>query len=1009
MVAVPRTLIGSHAMLTLTGDAPRLTGLVLDAWSGGVNVASGTGAVIEDNVFGADPTGKVAGALGVGVWVAKEATGAVIRDNLFASGYGTFNLGSSTQMSGNTIGMTAAGVALGDGELGIGSYGPSASITDNTIRATEVGLDVGTAFGSDAGGSVVDGNRVGVDPTGSTPFADQGQGIRIDGAADTAVTDNVVVAGPGVGLVAGGNNAGISVTGRSELTDDGTNLHPLNYLDSTRSTAGVTGGKVTVSGNRVGGGTPAADGVVRSVRTGIIVWADADNVTITDNTVAGQDESGIELHGGTGHRVTGNRVGFTSSGAELASKVGIFASDTPGIALGADGAGNQILATDAGVLVGGAFADSTISDNVLTTDGSNGNSKGIAVVTDPGTLTITANDVTGFHRGVVVVSGSSVIDSNAVRDGDIGLEVAAPGAVITGNTVTGTRDVAIRSFGDTSDIEDNLVGRESRSGPTIGNAGEGVVVGAGPATVKNNVVAGSGQDGITVTPDAKALLRGNVVASTTGTPIVAPGGPPAPSINAAIRTSGPDEEDRTVLVVTGLPADGSGTVEVFANDSCDDAEAQYAPRVTLANKPGHGYLLVPLVGRGDVDSFTVTYTDGTQSTSSLSNCEARGTYPDSDGDGSVDPIEQLAGTGDDGAHATVVTDTGNLLEVGTDHGTLRNVAIVDDPAPGTHPSGFSLPYGALSFAVEGLALGGSVQVTVGVIDGAVTAGDSYWKYGPPSAGAAAVWYRFDPDEASGTGAVLTTLDLGDAGFVRSWVLSLTDGARGDTDGFVDGRIVDPGGPALTADPAPAGEVAGPARQIPCDPALLASAGFDDVTTENVHAHDIDCLVSLGIAHGTSDGHYSPRRPVTRAQAASFVTRLADLVGAALPSAAPDAFDDDSAPHATAIDRLAAAGILRGVGDRRFAPNDPVTRAQMASILYRAWPLLTGHDLPDGPDVFGDDGRSVHRMAIDALAAAGVIEGVRSGVFDPHGLTTRDQMASLLTRVVRPLLEASSAR
>ena len=512
---------GQSAALTLTGDAPRVTGLVFDDADTGLTVRSGTGAVIEGNVFGADPTGTVAGTLSNGVVVGQDASGVAIKDNLFASGYGAYSLGSSTEISGNTIGMTAAGAALGDVELGVAVTGPDTSVTDNTIRATAVGVEVATTPSTPgAGRAAVDSNRVGVAPSGSTQFADQGEGIRVDGAADASVTGNVVLAGHG---------AGISVTGRNEIgqSEDGKKLEFSTYYDAERTDLPVTGGSVTVSGNTVGAAAAGAADAPTSAQSGISVWADADKVSVIDNTVAGQQGAGIELHGGAGHSVTSNRIGYARSGAERASNTGIIADNTPGIALGADGAGNRVHAITAGVFVKGASTDASIAGNVLAA-GISDQSKGIAVAQEAGSPKITGNQVTGFASGVVAYSESPVVDSNVVRDGNVGVDIAGAGAVLTGNTVIGTHRVAMQSAGETSDIEGNLLGRESRTGPTLGNEGNGLVVSAGPATVKDNVVAGSGKDGITVTPDTKALLRGNVVASTTGTPIVAPGARPCP-------------------------------------------------------------------------------------------------------------------------------------------------------------------------------------------------------------------------------------------------------------------------------------------------------------------------------------------------------------------------------------------------------------------------------------------------------------------------------------------------
>ena len=98
--------------------------------------------------------------------------------------------------------------------------------------------------------------------------------------------------------------------------------------------------------------------------------------------------------------------------------------------------------------------------------------------------------------------------------------------------------------------------------------------------------------------------------------------------------------------------------------------------------------------------------------------------------------------------------------------------------------------------------------------------------------------------------------------------------------------------------------------------------------------------------------------------ASFIDR-----GFGLPATGTDAFDDDDgSTHEDAINRVAAAGIAAGFEDGTFRPNDPVSRAQMASFLARAMELS-----PVSDDRF-DDVSGVHEGNINAIAEAGVTLG-----------------------------------
>jgi hypothetical protein len=107
---------------------------------------------------------------------------------------------------------------------------------------------------------------------------------------------------------------------------------------------------------------------------------------------------------------------------------------------------------------------------------------------------------------------------------------------------------------------------------------------------------------------------------------------------------------------------------------------------------------------------------------------------------------------------------------------------------------------------------------------------------------------------------------------------------------------------------------------------------------------------------------------------------------------PPFVDDDGSIHEFSIEDIAEAGITVGCGGNRYCPNQAVTRGQMASFITRAL------DLPPSPDDwFDDDDNSVHDEAIDSIAEAGITVGFSDGTFRPEEPVTRAQMASFLDR------------
>ena len=106
--------------------------------------------------------------------------------------------------------------------------------------------------------------------------------------------------------------------------------------------------------------------------------------------------------------------------------------------------------------------------------------------------------------------------------------------------------------------------------------------------------------------------------------------------------------------------------------------------------------------------------------------------------------------------------------------------------------------------------------------------------------------------------------------------------------------------------------------------------FSDIAGSTFH-DDILWLKASGITKGCTATKFCPNDPVTRAQMASFLARALGL-----PSTATDYFTDDQGnTHEVDINRLRKAGITAGCTATKFCPNDPVTRGQMAAFLHRA--------------------------------------------------------------------------
>ncbi|WP_058301167.1 S8 family serine peptidase [Gorillibacterium timonense] len=184
-------------------------------------------------------------------------------------------------------------------------------------------------------------------------------------------------------------------------------------------------------------------------------------------------------------------------------------------------------------------------------------------------------------------------------------------------------------------------------------------------------------------------------------------------------------------------------------------------------------------------------------------------------------------------------------------------------------------------------------------------------------------------------------------------------------------------------------------------AVARKPAFTDIDSSYAAA-DIQALANKWIVDGATATTFSPKANLTRAE---FTALLVRALGLTTEATDAQVFTDVKSSDWFAAEVTAAnnAGLIKGIGGGKFAPNDKVTREELAVILDRAFKLTGGEWKQDrsNPIVpFADDAKisAYAKDSVNLLAEAGVIDGFTlpgGSFFRPNTAATREFAAYAL--------------
>ena len=565
------------ALFNAGASSSSVRGFVIQNFTGaGIDITNTSNVTIAGNWIGLNAAGTAAAGTFNGV-SAYDATNVTIGGNTAAdrnvisgnSGNGIAIGGASTgSIYGNYIGTNAAGTAaVGNVNAGLWIDSPGISIGgmapgQGNVISGNLGW-TGIGVSSNADGTLIAGNLVGLNAAGTAALGNSGSGISIQSANNTvggvtAAARNVVAANGGrnieissagaTGNVVIGNYVGtditgtvdvtgaVSVSGRSGIVIDtgatnnriGTDANGVNdaaerNIISGNDWYGVeimgsgSSGNV-VQGNYIGTNVTGLQALGNSIG-GAGLWSQASNNRIgggAGNVISGNDGVGVQLaYGVSSNKVQGNLIGLGADGSTVLGNTwrgvylydgGVSGASVTGNTIGTDGDGTN----DAG------------ERNVIS-----GNGGGIEMTTASVFANVIAGNFIGLDAGGTLDRGNTadgIIISGGAHDNTIGGSTAVQRNVISGNDAAG---IVLTGAGTSGNmLRGNYIGTDVTGTLDRGNADDGVNI-AGGATnntiggtlgSQGNLISGNNDQGIQITGNTTTgtLIAGNYIGTDAG-------------------------------------------------------------------------------------------------------------------------------------------------------------------------------------------------------------------------------------------------------------------------------------------------------------------------------------------------------------------------------------------------------------------------------------------------------------------------------------------------------------
>lgn len=183
--------------------------------------------------------------------------------------------------------------------------------------------------------------------------------------------------------------------------------------------------------------------------------------------------------------------------------------------------------------------------------------------------------------------------------------------------------------------------------------------------------------------------------------------------------------------------------------------------------------------------------------------------------------------------------------------------------------------------------------------------------------------------------------------------------------------------------------------------------FSDVSEKDWYFEFVSYLSSRGLVNGKSPLSFSPSAQITRAE---VVTILSKMSGEELTTPKAAVFKDVKATDwfAASVYWAYKKGIIAGMSDMTFAPNQPISRQDLTVILAKYLEKVELTSLEEGqPAITFKDASEIAPYAkesVTTMQRAGILNGKANNTFDPKGNATRAEVTKVLTLLLKSLIQ-----